>query len=94
MVFLCEIRDTPRKNLDEFGDEIKRRVADKHTHTQIRRWLANQGVITLQGYSGYEPSSSRENSLRTYPGLCYQRSFPYNPTMMTRRLPIILLPRK
>jgi hypothetical protein len=35
----------PRKNLDEFRDEIERRIANKHTHNKIRSWLASQGVI-------------------------------------------------
>jgi hypothetical protein len=34
----------PRIDLDTFRDEIERRIADKHTQNQIRRWLASQGV--------------------------------------------------
>src|ERR1700735_3273357 len=34
----------PRKNLDDFRDEIERRVANNHTQVQILSWLASQGV--------------------------------------------------
>jgi len=35
----------PRKDLDAFRDEIERRVARKHTHHQIRSWLAGEGLV-------------------------------------------------
>jgi hypothetical protein len=35
----------PRKDLDAFRDEIERRIASKHTHRQIRSWLAGEGLI-------------------------------------------------
>jgi hypothetical protein len=34
----------PRKNLDDFRDEIEQRIANKHTQVQILSWLASQGV--------------------------------------------------
>jgi hypothetical protein len=38
----------PRINLDTFRDEIERRIVDKHTQNQIRRWLASQGVAVSE----------------------------------------------
>jgi hypothetical protein len=35
----------PRVDLDAFRDEIERRIASKHTHKQIRSWLAEEGLI-------------------------------------------------
>jgi hypothetical protein len=34
----------PRKDLDQFRDDILRRIDDKHTHNEIRSWLAGQGL--------------------------------------------------
>jgi hypothetical protein len=34
-----------RKDLAEFRDEILRRISENHTKTQIRTWLAGQGLI-------------------------------------------------
>jgi hypothetical protein len=34
----------PRKHVDEFRGEIERRIAVGQTHTQIRSWLATEGV--------------------------------------------------
>jgi len=34
----------PRIDLDAYRDEIERRIAQKHTHHQIRGWLAGRGV--------------------------------------------------
>jgi hypothetical protein len=39
----------PRKDLDAFRDEIERRIASKHTHRQIRSWLAGEGLIVSKG---------------------------------------------
>jgi hypothetical protein len=39
----------PRKDLDAFRDEIERRVASKHTHRQIRSWLAGEGLVVSKG---------------------------------------------
>ena len=38
----CDAR--PRKELDEYRGEIERRIAAGQTHTQIRSWLATEGV--------------------------------------------------
>ena len=35
----------PRKNLDQFREEIERRIANHETQTQIRSWLARNGLI-------------------------------------------------
>jgi hypothetical protein len=35
----------PRADLNAFRDEIKRRIAQKHTHRQILNWLAGNGLI-------------------------------------------------
>jgi hypothetical protein len=41
----------PRVDLDAFRDEIERRIASKHTHThtQIRSWLAGEGLTVSKG---------------------------------------------
>ena len=39
----------PRKDLDAFRDEIERRIASKHTHLQIRSWLAGEGLTISKG---------------------------------------------
>jgi hypothetical protein len=39
----------PRKDLDAFRDEIERRIASKHTHRQIRSWLAGEGLVISKG---------------------------------------------
>jgi hypothetical protein len=39
----------PRVDLDTFRDEIERRIASKHTHRQIRSWLAEEGLTVSKG---------------------------------------------
>src|SRR5436305_5843405 len=39
----------PRKDLDAFRDEFERRIASKHTHRQIRSWLAGEGLVFRKG---------------------------------------------
>jgi hypothetical protein len=35
----------PRKDLQEFREQIERRVASGQTNNEIRRWLAANGVL-------------------------------------------------
>jgi hypothetical protein len=48
--FPCKTCDAPpRKNLDAFRDDVERRIASKHTHRQIRSWLAGEGLTVSKG---------------------------------------------
>jgi hypothetical protein len=35
----------PRKDLDQYRDEIERRIDNHHTQAQIRRWLTREGIL-------------------------------------------------
>jgi hypothetical protein len=39
----------PRKDLNAFRDKIERRITSKHTHRQIRSWLAGESLIISKG---------------------------------------------
>ena len=39
----------PQINLDAYRDEIERRITSNHIHTQIRSWLAGEGIIISKG---------------------------------------------
>jgi hypothetical protein len=50
ILFLCQIEmPRPRVDLDAFRDKIERRITSKHTHRQIRSWLAGKGFIISKG---------------------------------------------